>query len=58
MPRLIDADKLLKWIEESPEAEGFWGYGNQVLEATAAFDNLTEAIETGVFNSDQPREDI
>ncbi|WP_339193774.1 hypothetical protein MKY95_18720 [Paenibacillus sp. FSL P4-0176] len=57
MPRLIDADKLLKWIEESPEAAGFWREGGPDIDEHDAYDNLMDAINMGVFKPDQPRED-
>ncbi|MGR6763179.1 hypothetical protein ACU1JV_15180 [Paenibacillus sp. T2-29] len=55
-PRLIDADKLLKWIEESPEAEGFWGEGEMTVQATQSFDNLDDAIALGKFDPDPPQQ--
>ncbi|MEE4566846.1 hypothetical protein V2U94_04315 [Paenibacillus polymyxa] len=55
-PRLIDADKLLKWIEESPEAEGFWGEGEMTVQATQSFDNLDDAIALGKFDPDLPQQ--
>ncbi|MNW52514.1 hypothetical protein D3C74_300370 [compost metagenome] len=55
-PRLIDADKLLKWIEESPEAEGFWGEGEMTVQATESFDNLDDAIALGKFDPDPPQQ--
>lgn len=48
-PRLIDADKLLEWMEKSPDAEGFWQEGNMYMGNTA-FDNLTDAINEGLFD--------
>ncbi|TKH42088.1 hypothetical protein C1I60_22595 [Paenibacillus terrae] len=55
-PRLIDADKLLKWIEESPEAEGFWGEGEMTVQATQSFDNLDDAIALGKFDPDSAKQ--
>lgn len=49
--KLISADKLLAWIENSAEAKGFW-LGTCAVEA---FDNLTDAIERGHFD---PAEEI
>lgn len=44
MDKNISAEKLLKWLEESEEAKGFWGSGEKSVEA---FDNLTDAINNG-----------
>lgn len=52
--KLIDANKLLKWIEEDKGAEGFWGEGEMVHQATCSFDNLTDAINEGKFDPDTP----
>ncbi|MEJ3719294.1 hypothetical protein WGM54_14840 [Paenibacillus polymyxa] len=52
MPRLIDADKLLKWLEESPKAAGFWGEGGADIDEHDAFDNLTDEIDSGGFQPD------
>lgn len=46
--RLIDADKLLEWIEKDLKADGFW-LGTCAVEA---FDNLTDAINQGTFDPD------
>lgn len=43
--KAISSDKLLKWIENSPLADGFWlGTG-----AVVAFDNLKDVINDGQF---------
>lgn len=49
--KLISADKLLEWIEENPNATGFWE-GNP----HTAFDELTDAIESGILDPDRPHE--
>lgn len=46
--RLVDASKVLKFIEESPLAKGFWGGPNAIL----AFDNLTDAMDRGDIDPD------
>ncbi|WP_088832707.1 hypothetical protein [Paenibacillus tyrfis] len=49
--RLISADKLLEWIEENHNATGFWEG-----DPHTAFDELTDAIELGILDSDRPHE--
>lgn len=47
-PRLIDADKLIKWFVHSPDSDGF-------LEGSScvnSFNSLTDAISSGLFNPD------
>ncbi|MNH66493.1 hypothetical protein D3C73_185240 [compost metagenome] len=51
--RLIDADELLEWMEKSPDAEGFWQEGSMHTGNTA-FDNLTDAINKGLFDPIPP----
>jgi len=45
MSKLVDGEKLLKWIENNPEADGFWNGAKSL----AAFDNLTDAINLGIL---------
>lgn len=50
MARLIDADKLLEWIQrEIIEFES---------EGQSALSMVRKQVEKGVFTPDQPREDI
>ena len=46
--RIIDADKLLEWLEVDMRAIEFWRGG----EGVEAFDNLTDAINNGEFEPD------
>ncbi|MCF2719272.1 hypothetical protein LWE69_19725 [Paenibacillus sp. UKAQ_18] len=51
-PRLIDADKLIKWFVHSPDSDGF-------LEGSScvnSFNSLTDAISSGLFNPDPPQQ--
>lgn len=46
MGRVIDADKLLQWIESHDDADPFW-WGP---ESVTAFDKLTDEINIGAFD--------
>ncbi|MDG0053055.1 hypothetical protein MMB75_05130 [Paenibacillus sp. P2(2022)] len=51
-PRLIDADKLIKWFAHSPDSDGF-------LEGSTcvnSFNSLTDAISSGLFDPDPPQQ--
>jgi len=47
--RLIDADKLLEWLEKSEEADKFWTTTVPPLEK---FDLIEDAINEGKFDPD------
>lgn len=49
--KLIDADKLLKWLEESPEAAKFWITRVEPIEK---YDLIEDAIGMGMFDPDTP----
>lgn len=44
MDKTISSEKLMKWLEESELAEGFWSDKKRACEA---FENLPDAIFTG-----------
>ncbi|OBA07846.1 hypothetical protein A9P44_00395 [Paenibacillus polymyxa] len=51
-PRLIDADKLIKWFAHAPDSDGF-------LEGSScvnSFNSLTDAISSGLFDPDPPQQ--
>lgn len=50
--RLIDSKKLLEWLENSTEGDGFWA--GSMEEATKSFDALTDAINSGTFSPTPP----
>ncbi|ANY71674.1 hypothetical protein BBD41_03240 [Paenibacillus ihbetae] len=49
--KLIDADKLMKWLEESPEAAKFW---LTQVEPIEKYDLIEDAIGMGKFDPDTP----
>jgi len=50
--RSISAKKLLYWIENNTEAEGFW---DDDKSSVASFDKLEDAINSGQLDSDDSR---
>lgn len=52
MPKLIDADKLMEWLENSSEGDGFWA--GSMEQANSSFDALADAIDAGTFDPTPP----
>ncbi|MDF2715763.1 MAG: hypothetical protein K0R28_2688 [Paenibacillus sp.] len=50
--KLISADKLLDWIENHPDADGFWNGEKSI----AASDALEDAIHSGILGPDDPNQ--
>lgn len=48
-PRLIDADKLLEWLEKSEEADKFW---TTTVPPIEKYDLIEDAINEGKFDPD------
>lgn len=52
--KLIDADKLLKWLEESESNWYSRKYGEYGEGHVKAYSNVADAVESGDFDPDTP----
>ncbi|MNM07334.1 hypothetical protein D3C81_173760 [compost metagenome] len=55
MPKLIDAEIFLEWLEKSEAADKFW---TTTVEPVIKFDLITDAINAGTFDPTPVQPDI
>ncbi|WP_342435751.1 hypothetical protein NSS79_19245 [Paenibacillus sp. FSL L8-0436] len=48
MPKLIDSEKVVEWMLQSRDAEGFWN--KLALTPQDSMEHLRNAINSGTFN--------